>query len=61
MIEKILDLKGIAVLSKEEQKSVNGGFRTWCAKRHGNIVDLRKGGQEVEVGWQNEYGCWIYS
>ncbi len=30
MLKSILELNGVDSLSKEQQKSINGGFVTWC-------------------------------
>lgn len=57
MLKSILELNGVDSLSKEQQKSINGGLVTWCRRRSTNVT---QNGVQQEEGWQNENGCWIY-
>lgn len=61
MVKKIFELDNIIILTKEQQKSVNGSLRTWCQPRSLNVEDIRPGAGAPEIGFQNEYGCWVYS
>lgn len=63
MTKSILNLEGVKLLSRNEQKNVNGGLNTWCARRSSNVIDLRPGNTtaaDTAAGYQNSSGCWIY-
>jgi hypothetical protein len=63
MKNSILNLEGVKVLSKNDQKNINGGFKTWCARRSLNVDDTRPGSTgnaDTAAGYQSVSGCWIY-
>jgi hypothetical protein len=50
MLNNLLKLEGVAVLSKEQQKSVNGGYsKLYCAYHSTNIVIKVEGGQDIVI------------
>lgn len=61
MIKSILKLDNIVVLTKEQQRKVVGSLQTWCKRRSLNVEDNRPGAPAPEAGFENEYGCWVYS
>ena len=59
-----LNLENVNILSKEEQKNVNGSMKFgWCDKLHSDKFEDRRAGGQPSAGataFQNSNGCWIY-
>lgn len=62
MLKNIKNLDGVTLLSKKEQKNLNGGLITWCKRRSQNVIDLRDGASSTpDSGFLNSNGCWVYA
>ena len=55
MLKNILNLEGVAVLKKDEQKSINGGLREPKCVETGTTRILYSGGEPVSMVC--EYSC----
>ncbi|OYU79183.1 MAG: hypothetical protein CFE23_15205 [Flavobacterium sp. BFFFF1] len=58
MLENIKNLEGVTLLSKEEQKSVNGGLKVRNVQCTGNIIEYNGGAYAFECTWDSR-PSWI--
>jgi hypothetical protein len=57
MLQNILKLKGVQELTKNEQKSINGGITQECANAISTGAAIFKGGKPCPNGYIASGGC----